>query len=72
MAPDHAAHLLVRQHRAYLLSEAAVDAAFLVIGAIARWKRRFAKERELARLHDATRHLSERMLRDVGLWDVVR
>lgn len=62
----------VHEHRAYRLSELAVDAALAVIGAFMRGWRRFMEERRRARLAAETRHLDERMLRDIGLWDELR
>ena len=73
MAPEYA--LLpppVNQHRAYRLSEWAVNAAFAAIDALARGWRRIRAERARARLVEETRHLDERLLRDIGLWDELR
>ena len=62
----------VHQHRAYRLSEWAVNAAFALIGAFMRSARRISEERMRARLVAETRHLDERLLRDIGLWDKLR
>lgn len=62
----------VHEHRAYRLSEFAVNAAFAVIGAFTRGWRRISEERIRARLAAETRHLDERLLRDIGLWDRLR
>jgi len=73
MSPEYA--LLappVQEHRAYRLSEWAVNAAFAVIGAFMRSTRRISEQRQRARLVAETRHLDERLLRDIGLWDKLR
>ena len=73
MPPEYALFApQVHAHRAYRLSEFTVNIAFAVIGAFARGWRRFSEERHRARLAAETRHLDERMLRDIGLWDELR